>query len=456
LAVPADGAQVASTPPVSRNVAPRERRAWRVLPRVGLGALLVTALVSFPQATEPAPAEASCATGWTSRKVPPPTIRVLRTATGNVETVAFRRYVAVVMASGEWPSRLPVAALEVGAVATKQYAWYHALKGNHRAGFRTASGECFDVRDDVRDQIYRPERAKPTAKQRRAVDRTWGLSLRKRGRFFMTGYRAGSTGRCAADADGWRLYTRSVRDCAARLGWNREQIQRVYYAPGYSEVWAASIAGPVVSAPDARLAASGAFPGQAATVTWAPITNASKMARYQLQRRVRGGAWRKVGLGDPGARSTRVALRAGAEQQFRVRAVNRAGRKGPWATSQWLDARLRHPDATRLVGSGWRETPEAEAIGGTLTVAHRADDRLVLRFKGRSVAYVASVGPDLGRARIRVNGKAVAVVDLSAPTDEVRQVVWARNWRRSDRRKVTIEVVDPGAPVPVDAFLLLR
>ena len=49
--------------------------------------------------------------------------------------VGFRRYVAEVMASGEWPGRLHTTTLEAGAVATKQYAWYYALKGHHRSGY---------------------------------------------------------------------------------------------------------------------------------------------------------------------------------------------------------------------------------------------------------------------------------------------------------------------------------
>ena len=179
-------------------------------------------------------AAGSC-TGWSSKVVPPKRIRVLRTHSGRIETVAFRRYVAEVMASGEWPNRLHHATLEVGAVATKQYAWYYALKGHHRSGFRRG-GRCYDVRDDTQDQLYRPERARPTKRQQRALSATWDLSLRKNGRFFLTGYRAGSSRRCAADANGWKLYARSVQACA-RKGWSRQRVQRAYLSPNLSFVW---------------------------------------------------------------------------------------------------------------------------------------------------------------------------------------------------------------------------
>jgi hypothetical protein len=206
----------------------------------------------------PAPAAAACGTNWASKKEPPPTIRVLRTQTGRVEKVDFKRYVVVVMASGEWPTTMPKALLEAGALATKQYAWYYALKGNHRAEYRTASGACYDVRDDSVDQVYRPERAEPTKKQSAARDALWGLSLRKRDRFFLTGYRQGSATKCEADADSWRLYARSARDCVKRLDYDSERVLRAYYQPGLTFVWAPGTdpeasALPATEAPDDRL-----------------------------------------------------------------------------------------------------------------------------------------------------------------------------------------------------------
>lgn len=181
---------------------------------------------------------AACGTAWTSRTEPPPTILVLRTGTGAVQEVNLKRYVAVVMASGEWPTTLHRAVLEAGAHAVKQYAWYYALKGNHRDGDVSPGGRCYDVRDDSRDQLFRPDVAEPTAKQLAARDALWGLSLRKRDRFFLTGYRGGTETRCAADADGWRLYARSARDCAKRLDYDGLRILEAYYSPGLEFVWA--------------------------------------------------------------------------------------------------------------------------------------------------------------------------------------------------------------------------
>lgn len=195
-------------------------------------------LLAVPLLAVHRPVTAACGTAWASRTEPPQTILVLRTATGAVQEVNFKRYVAVVMASGEWPTTLHRAVLEAGAQAVKQYAWYYALKGNHRDGDVSPGGRCYDVRDDSRDQVFRPAAAEPTTKQIAARDALWGLSLRKRGRFFLTGYRAGTETRCAEDADGWRLYARSARDCAKRLDYDGQRILEAYYSPGLEFVWA--------------------------------------------------------------------------------------------------------------------------------------------------------------------------------------------------------------------------
>ena len=171
-------------------------------------AMLVAAfLIAFllPMALPAArAAAANCGTNWASTETPPSTIRVLLTEKNRVVVATFRSYVAMVMASGEFPTWLPPAVLQAGATAVKQYGWYYAMKGHHRSNYRTASGVCYDVRNDTMDQLFHTV-AHPTKKQITALTATWGLTLRKGDRFFLTGYRAGVASKCASDADGWRI-----------------------------------------------------------------------------------------------------------------------------------------------------------------------------------------------------------------------------------------------------------
>lgn len=223
-----------------------------------LAGLLVVTLLPAPADAARAPAESPPAptfdasgrcTVWRSQISPPKTIRVLRTkrdktpwkVAGTVQEVDFRDYVATTMAV-EWPEHYPGQTLRAGAVATKQFAWYYIL--HWRGGTKRVDGEkvCYDVTDTTVDQYYYPEkygvgmRKGPGPKILGAIDETWPVSLRKfkastgSSRFFLTGYRNGSTGVCGADATGFKLYHRSTRACGEDgLKWR--EILRLYLKP---------------------------------------------------------------------------------------------------------------------------------------------------------------------------------------------------------------------------------
>jgi hypothetical protein len=204
----------------------KSRAARRML--IGLGVIVglsfaLPAGALMPQVVD---AHAASCSGWASTSKPPQAIRVLRHRTGRVVTVSFQHYVITVMGK-EWPSYLPFQVLEAGAVAVKQYGWYHALQGHQRISRR---GECYDVVDSTRDQIYQPHKARVRPIHRRAVAATWATTLIKRGKFFMTGYRRGYKRRCGRDATGYKLFARSATRCA-RGGHDWLSILRIYYGP---------------------------------------------------------------------------------------------------------------------------------------------------------------------------------------------------------------------------------
>ncbi|HET9878685.1 MAG TPA: SpoIID/LytB domain-containing protein [Candidatus Limnocylindria bacterium] len=189
-----------------------------------LATLLLAA--SAAPLTAPAPAAAAGECGsYASESVPPPTIRVFRTATGAVETVDFRAYVKNVL-SREWISSWTTESLRAGALAVKHYAWYQVL---HWRGYVNAAGQCFDIFDSTRDQHYDPTR--PTyASMAAAVDATWGTVAYKSGRVFPTYYNAGAPGEaCGANANGWRMYQWGSQGCGL-IGKSAAQIMAIYYA----------------------------------------------------------------------------------------------------------------------------------------------------------------------------------------------------------------------------------
>jgi hypothetical protein len=174
-----------------------------------------------------APAVAASCSSWTSQTDPPPTIRVFRHVTGEVETVDFRSYAKNVL-SREWIGSWTTESLRSGALAVKHYAWYQVL--HWRGGVNTA-GACFDVRDDTYDQVYDPSKA-TWSSAAAAVDATWSTRVLRNGSIFPTYYNAGIANEaCGTNANGWKLWQWGTQACGL-AGKTSAEIILTYYYPG--------------------------------------------------------------------------------------------------------------------------------------------------------------------------------------------------------------------------------
>ena len=221
---------------------PGRRPLFRAAARLGAVPVLVLTLVLGPTGAAwgvpwpPTVRAAATCTGWPSDSVPPTTIRVRRTtgpASGSVQVVPFHEYVNVVMAA-EWGASAPAEALKAGAVAVKEYAWYHAMFWR---GGSAVDGSCYDVVDSTLDQVYAPETRAPVPTQVAAVDATWGISIRRTQGLFSTHYDAGANVPCGANANGWQLFQVSAAHCA-RDGMAAVAILQTYFGPGLQVVGA--------------------------------------------------------------------------------------------------------------------------------------------------------------------------------------------------------------------------
>jgi hypothetical protein len=187
-------------------------------------AIILAVVVAPVAAPAPIAAAGECGT-YRSETVPPPTIRVYRTATGAVDTVDFRTYLKGVL-SREWISSWTTESLRSGALAVKNYAWYQVI---HWRGYVNEAGKCFDVFDSTRDQHYDPSR--PTyAPMAAAVDSTWGTLAHKSGRIFAAYYNAGGAYEsCGANANGWQMFQWGSQACGL-AGKSAAQILAIYYS----------------------------------------------------------------------------------------------------------------------------------------------------------------------------------------------------------------------------------
>jgi hypothetical protein len=177
-------------------------------------------------ATGSTPMMAGAACGsYSSQTIPPPTVRVFRAASGRVDTIDFRAYLKNVL-SREWISSWTTESLRAGALAVKHYAWYQVL---HWRGYVSASGECFDLFDTARDQVYDPGRP-IYAPMASAVDATWSTLALRNGLVFPTYYNSGTWNEpCGANANGWQMFQWGSQACGL-AGRSAAQIMSVYYS----------------------------------------------------------------------------------------------------------------------------------------------------------------------------------------------------------------------------------
>jgi hypothetical protein len=432
--------------------------------RVLLSAIIAVSLAApaLVMPSQLAVAGGNC-TAWGSIDEPPPTIRVGR-GNGTVEVVDFRQYVGTVLAK-EWSYTHPAATLEAAAVAIKQYAWYYTLGGKWRTSYVNELGECYDVKDSTADQLYKPHlvgEINPRIWQ--AVDNTWGLTVRKSGKFFLTTYRTGDSKVCASDVTGWRLFAKSIINCG-KIGWTREEIQLAYYAPDVTFHWmddGVPDQPPIevpISAPDVIDLVDGTTSdGQYVRVRWDRDGARPEGTFYQLQQNVEG-LWKDVPLDDPTQRSLTTWLKPNKTHQFRVRLANSDGAVSAWQAGPRFSPKLVESTSTAFTwSSGWSKGYNSSASGGSMGYATRGGAIATFSFTGREVALVGTLGPTRGQVRIWIDGvRQDGVYDMWAKTTTWRAVWFRHEFADAGAHTIGVEVVGTsGRPrVDVDAALYL-
>jgi peptidoglycan hydrolase-like amidase len=161
-----------------------------------------------------------CSTDGTNTKLPT-TILVYRASLGRVDRVDFKTYVKNVLPN-EWISSWPAASLRAGAMAVKSYGWYWALHSTRK----TSGGQCYDVRDDTVDQVYRPSSALTSTSA--AVDSTWTARMTRSGNILQAHYCATTTA-CGGWVDGNWMSQYGSRDLA-NAGDTYQTILHHYYS----------------------------------------------------------------------------------------------------------------------------------------------------------------------------------------------------------------------------------
>jgi exopolysaccharide biosynthesis protein len=221
----------------------------------------------------------------------------------------------------------------------------------------------------------------------------------------------------------------------------------------------ADVLAPVAKAPthevlDGRSLSTGAVPF---LVSWPAATDKGRgVASYEVEQRTADGAWTPLARTPVTDRNVRVELVPGRQYRFRVRATDRAGNVGAWVGGTLFRLGAVQELSSAVVRGGhWTLRTSASFYGGRAISSETAGSSARIAFAGQEIAWISTVGPTRGAARVYVDGALVRTVDLWAKTAATQRIAFATSWSSAGRHTLEIRVVGtPGRPrVDVDAFV---
>jgi hypothetical protein len=204
-----------------------------------------------------------------------------------------------------------------------------------------------------------------------------------------------------------------------------------------------------------RAAEDGSMP---ITVSWSGADSGSGVAGYDVAWSVDGKAFSTFATGIATPSLGRVAG-PGHSYRFRVRAIDGAGNRSAWAESTTVRRSVVGDRSSAIAYNGtWSTANDPAFLSGTERRSSQAGATAKVTVLGRAAAWIASVGPGRGIAKVYVDGDLVATVDLRASSGVTRRVVWAVRWGSVDTRLVKIKVLGTdGRPrIALDGIAILR
>jgi hypothetical protein len=124
-----------------------------------------------------------------------------------------------------------------------------------------------------------------------------------------------------------------------------------------------------------------------------------------------------------------------SDRNWRVFLYDGVGRREHFASPVQIDA---VPNSDLKRHGSWRMRPVSGALGQTEWLSRTSGDRMAVRVRGRSVAWVATTGPKRGTAYVYVDNRRVAKVNLSAAKARTARTVWTSPLVRGSSHQVAI------------------
>ncbi len=194
-------------------------------------------------------------------------------------------------------------------------------------------------------------------------------------------------------------------------------------------------------------------------LTWTASTDSgSGVANYILQQSVNGGAYTTIA--SPTGTIIDLQLSSSSKTyRFRVAARDNNGNVSAYATGiSFKTISTSESGAAMSYRGSWPLATSSAFIGGKAKYSTVTGASATLTFRGNRVAWLSQKGPTSGVARIYIDGKLKATIDLYSPTTVDKQVVYQKSWTAVTTRTLRIVVVGTaGRPkLTIDQFFSVR
>jgi hypothetical protein len=194
-------------------------------------------------------------------------------------------------------------------------------------------------------------------------------------------------------------------------------------------------------------------------LAWAASTDTgSGIAYYILQQSVNGGAYTTIG--HPTSNIVDLQLSSSSKTyRYRVAARDNDGNVSAYTYGlSFKTISTSESGAAMAYTRSWPLVTSTAYIGGKAKYSKVTGATATLTFKGTRVAWLSQKGPTSGVARIYINGKLMATIDLYNPTTLDKQVVWQHSWTSGTTKTLRVVVVGTsGRPkILVDQFFTVR
>jgi hypothetical protein len=126
-------------------------------------------------------------------------------------------------------------------------------------------------------------------------------------------------------------------------------------------------------------------------------------------------------------------------------------------STSWIDSTdLRRSERwSRIVYRlTWSTATYSGYAGDQVKYATRTGASATITFTGKGIAWIGPLGPTRGTARVYIDGKAVASVDLLRSSFRARKVLFARPFPTAGTHTLKIEVTSSGRPVAIDEIVV--